>query len=115
MLRLLWTISIILFSTSAYGAIGNVVEHKGTASVERSGSKSDLKKGSGIEFKDTVKTGKGKVAIGFIDDTRVDVTQHSKLIIDEFVYDPNSKTGSKLVMNIAMGTVRYASGKDYYT
>jgi hypothetical protein len=31
-------------------------------------------------------------------------------VIDEFIYDPNSKTGSKLVMNIALGTVRYASG-----
>ncbi len=59
MLRLLWTISIILFSTSAYGAIGNVVQHKGTASVERSGEKTNLKKGSDIEFKDNVRTGKG--------------------------------------------------------
>jgi hypothetical protein len=109
-LRLLWTISIILFSTSVYGAIGNVVEHKGTASVERSGENTDLKKGSDIEFKDTVKTGKGDVGIKFVDDTNVAVSAHSSLVIDEFIYDPNSKTGSKLVMNIAFGTVRYASG-----
>jgi hypothetical protein len=110
MLRLLWTISLILFSTSAYGAIGNVVQHKGNASVERSGEKTNLKKGSGIEFKDNVRTGKGDVGIKFIDDTNVAVSAHSSLVIDEFIYDPNSKTGSKLVMNIAMGTVRYASG-----
>jgi hypothetical protein len=110
MLRLLWTISLILFSTSAYGAIGNVVQHKGNASVERSGEKTDLKKGSDIEFKDNVRTGKGGVGITFVDDTNVAVSAHSSLVIDEFVYDPNSKTGSKLVMNIAMGTVRYASG-----
>jgi hypothetical protein len=119
MLRLLWTIKLfievtifclLLLTTSAYGTIGSVIKHKGSASVERSGSKSDLKKGSGIEFKDTVQTGKGDVGIKFIDDTNVAVSSHSSLIIDEFVYDPNSKTGSKLVMNIAMGTVRYASG-----
>ena len=110
MLRLLWTISIILFSTSAYGAIGNVVKHKGNASVERAGEKSELKKGSDIEFKDNVRTGKGGVGITFVDDTNVAVSSHSSLVIDEFVYDPNSKTGSKLVMNIALGTVRYASG-----
>jgi len=92
-LRLLWTISIILFSTSAYGAIGNVVQHKGNALVERSGEKTDLKKGSGIEFKDNVRTGKGDVGIKFIDDTNVAVSAHSSL-----------------VMNIALGTVRYASG-----
>ena len=110
MLRLLWTISLILFSTSAYGAIGNVIQHKGNASVERAGEKTDLKKGSDIEFKDTVRTGKGGVGITFVDDTNVAVSAHSSLVIDEFIYDPNSKTGSKLVMNIALGTVRYASG-----
>jgi hypothetical protein len=110
MLRLLWTISIILFSTSAYGAIGNVVQHKGNASVERSGEKTELKKGSDIEFKDNVRTGKGGVGITFVDDTNVAVSAHSSLVIDEFIYDPNSKTGSKLVMSIALGTVRYASG-----
>tara|TARA_R110000868_G_scaffold16635_1_gene74055 strand:+ start:48 stop:1109 length:1062 start_codon:yes stop_codon:yes gene_type:complete len=108
LLRLLWTISFIFFSTNAYGAIGNVV--KGNASVERSGEKADLKKGSDIEFKDTVKTGKGDIGITFVDDTNVAVSAHSSLVIDEFIYDPNSKTGSKLVMNIALGTVRYASG-----
>ena len=45
MLRLLWTISLILFSTSAYGAIGNVVKHKGNASVERAGEKSESTEG----------------------------------------------------------------------
>ena len=110
MLRLLLTISLILFSTSAYGAIGNVVKHKGNASVERSGEKSVLKKGSEIEFKDNVRTGRGDIGITFVDDTNVAVSSHSSLIIDEFIYDPNSRTGSKLVMNIALGTVRYASG-----
>jgi hypothetical protein len=40
----------------------------------------------------------------------VDVTEHSKLLIDEFVYDPNTKTGA-LSINAALGTVRYASGQ----
>ena len=42
--------------------------------------------------------------------TRVDVTEHSKLVIDEFVYDPNKKTG-KLSLKASLGTVRYASGQ----
>ena len=41
---------------------------------------------------------------------RVDVTEHSKLVIDEFVYDPNTKTGA-LSIKAALGTVRYASGQ----
>jgi len=109
-LRLLLTISLILFTGIAHANIGNVVKQRGNASVERSGGKSVLRQGSGIEFKDNVRTGNGNVGIKFIDDTNVAVSPHSSLIIDEFIYDPNSRTGSKLVMNIALGTVRYASG-----
>ena len=109
-LRLLLTISLILFTGIAHANIGNVVKQRGIASVERLGSKSVLKQGSGIEFKDNVRTGNGNVGIKFVDDTNVAVSPHSSLIIDEFIYDPNSRTGSKLVMNIALGTVRYASG-----
>lgn len=110
MLRLLLTISLILFTGVAHANIGNVVKQRGIASVERSAGKLSLKQGSGIEFKDNVRTGNGNVGIKFIDDTNVAVSPHSSLIIDEFIYDPNSRTGSKLVMNIALGTVRYASG-----
>jgi hypothetical protein len=59
---------------------------------------------------DTVRTGRSKTSIEFIDDTRVDVTENSKLIIDEFVYDPNTSTG-KLVLKASFGTIRYASGQ----
>ena len=100
----------MLFTSTSYASIGNVVEHRGVASVERSGEKSVLKKGSDVEFKDNVRTGDGDVGIKFVDETNVAVSPHSSLIIDEFIYDPNSRSGSKLVMNIALGTVRYASG-----
>ena len=61
-------------------------------------------------FYDTIKTGKGKVGILFIDDTRVDVTEHSKLVIDEFIYDSNTQTG-ELSLSASLGTIRYASGQ----
>ena len=52
-----------------------------------------------------------KVGIEFIDLKRVDVTEHSKLLIDEFIYGlPNTKTGS-LSLKATLGTVRYASGQ----
>ena len=110
MLRLLLTISLIFLTTTSYASIGNVVQQKGIASVERSKQKLSLKKNSDIFFKDNVRTGNGNIGIKFVDDTNVAVSPHSSLIIDEFIYDPNSRTGSKLVMNIALGTVRYASG-----
>jgi hypothetical protein len=60
-------------------------------------------------MEDAVKTTQGKVGITFADDTRVQVNENSRLVIDDFVYDPKSKTG-KLALNMASGTVRYASG-----
>ena len=109
-MRLFVILWFITFSSFA-SIIGDVILHEGNANIERTdGEDVDAKKDLDIFQYDTVKTGKGKVAIGFIDDTRVDVTQHSKLIIDEFVYDPNTKTGS-LSLKAALGTVRYASGQ----
>ena len=109
-MRLFIILWFLTFSSFA-SIIGDVILHEGNANIERTdGEDVDAKKDLDIFQYDTVKTGKGKVAIGFIDDTRVDVTQHSKLIIDEFVYDPNTKTGS-LSLKAALGTVRYASGQ----
>lgn len=59
---------------------------------------------------DTVQTGKGVVGITFEDDTKVRVTENSKLVIDDFVYDPKKKGAGKLALKVAIGTVRYASG-----
>jgi hypothetical protein len=45
-----------------------------------------------------------------VDDSTVKVTEHSKLVIDDFVYDPKNKDAGKLALNMASGTARYASG-----
>ena len=97
---------------SAFGSIGEVSLHEGNAAIDRKDGEQDIivSKDLDIFSYDTVKTGNGKVGIEFIDDTRVDVTEHSKLIIDEFVYDPNSKTG-KLSLKAKLGTIRYGSGQ----
>ncbi len=103
-------ILLVLPQLSYAKAIGNVVLQEGVTSVERKGAESDLILDSDILYMDTVKTGKGEIGITFIDDTNVAVSSQSSLIIDDFVYDPNSAKGSKLVLNVALGTVRYASG-----
>ena len=103
---------LLLFSTNAFGkVIGDVILQEGESVVERKeGDEFSAEIDLDIFSYDTVKTGKGKTAIEFVDETRVDVTQHSKLIIDEFVYDPNTKTGA-LSLKASLGTIRYASGQ----
>ena len=107
-----WTtiILILFYATSLWGSIGNVDKLEGKGVIDRDKTDITLEEELPIEQYDTVKTGNGKVGILFIDDTRVDVTQHSKLIIDEFVYDPNTKKG-KLNLSAKLGTIKYASGQ----
>jgi hypothetical protein len=97
---------------SSLAFIGEVTQLEGNGVIDRKDGDKGIvvEKDLDVFSYDTVKTGNGKVGIEFIDATRVDVTQHSKLIIDEFVYDPNSKTG-KLSLKASLGTVRYASGQ----
>lgn len=59
---------------------------------------------------DTIVTAKSNVLLDFEDKTQVKMTEHSKLLIDEFVYDPAKGTG-KLGLKVALGTARYASGQ----
>ena len=102
----------ILPLKSSLASIGEVTQLEGNGVIDRKDGDKGIvvEKDLDVFSYDTVKTGNGKVGIEFRDATRVDVTQHSKLIIDEFVYDPNSKTG-KLSLKASLGTVRYASGQ----
>ena len=105
-------LTLTILAKNSFATIGEVTLHKGNAVVDRQdGDKGiEVKKDLDIFSYDTVKTGNGKVGIQFIDQTRVDVTEHSKLLIDEFIYDPNTNTGS-LSLKATLGTVRYASGQ----
>jgi hypothetical protein len=107
-----WLIFLLLFTaTGAWASIGDVRQQQGDATIERkSGDKIPSTTGLGIESYDTVRTQQGRTSIEFVDETRIDVTENSKLVIDEFIYDPNTKTGA-LSVKAGFGTVRYASGQ----
>tara|TARA_E500000318_G_C3562424_1_gene214070 strand:+ start:764 stop:1879 length:1116 start_codon:yes stop_codon:yes gene_type:complete len=109
---ILLILTTLLISVSSFASIGEVTLHKGNAVIDRKDGDKDIVVEQSLDVfsYDTVKTGNGKVGIQFIDDTRVDVTEHSKLVIDEFIYDPNTKTGA-LSLKATLGTVRYASGQ----
>ena len=108
----LWLL-VLFFSPVVHGGIGNITELQGTA-VDIKRSKTNLvgKQNSDIESMDTVSVGSGtNIGITFKDKTKVKITANSKLIIDDFVYDPNITDAGKLGMKVALGTVRYASGQ----
>lgn len=102
---------LISTSLSSQASIGTVTELLNTPpSIQRKNSTLTGSKGTGVEMNDSVKTAAGKVGITFEDQTRVQVNENSRLVIDDFVYDSKSKSG-KLGVKIALGTVRYASGQ----
>ena len=59
---------------------------------------------------DRVQTGNGRVEITFVDDSTVKVTEHSKLVIDDFVYSGKPST-SRMALKFASGTARFATGQ----
>jgi len=100
----------LLFLIPAFGEIGNITSQTRAAQITRKGDKILTKVDTPVEMRDLIQTLKGRTNIKFVDDTKVSVTEYSKLLIDEFVYNPEKKTG-KLSLKAALGTIRYSSGK----
>ena len=73
------------------GAIGQV---KGSGVLERGASVViDGNVGTAVQSMDEAVTANGTMRIDFVDETRVELTEQSRLIIDEFVYDPANDIG----------------------
>lgn len=101
---------LTLPSLTKANTIGKVTEQTGPAEIVRNKKSSPSSVNSSLEPNDTVITAAAKAQLTFEDKTTVKITEQSKLVIDDFVYDPNKGTG-KLAMKVALGTARYASGQ----
>lgn len=99
----------LIAALSCFASSGKLTEVTGPTQISRKDQKIEGKVSEGIEMFDIIETLKGRAGITFEDNTKVQVTEFSKLKIDEFVYDPASGKG-KLAMKATSGTVRYASG-----
>lgn len=108
---LVLTIILLLINPiNSFAGIGRISEQSGPAEIQRNKQSSPSAINSDIETMDTVVTAKAKLGIIFEDNTKVNITEQSKLVIDDFVYDAKKTTG-KLALKVALGTVRYASGQ----
>jgi len=89
--------------------IGNITELNGAGRVVRDSTYEALLDFD-IESYDNVQTSNGRLGITFLDDSQVRLTEHSELIIDEFIYDPDPSK-SKMALQFASGTARFITGK----
>lgn len=111
-MRALLAVLCLLAFTNTWAAIGAVSDHKGTAcEITRGKAKLPGLKGAEIESMDMYTTGACVVNITFKDETKVRVTENSRLLIDDFVFDPKASDAGKLALKVGAGTVRYASGQ----
>ena len=105
-------VALCLLALNVQAGIGVVSETKGTAcDIQRGKSKISGAKGAEVESMDTYTTGACVSNITFKDDTKVKVNENSRLLIDDFVFDPKKSDAGKLAMKVGAGTVRYASGQ----
>jgi hypothetical protein len=99
----------VFLCSNIFGAAGKLTEVTGPTQVTRDKNKLEGKLDLGIEMNDTLETLRARAGITFEDGTKVQCTEFSRLVIDEFVYDPSTGKG-KLALKASLGTVRYASG-----
>ena len=105
-------IATLLLSISpiSLAAVGKITEQTGPAEIVRNKKSMPSSVNSGVEMNDTIVTAKAKAKLTFEDNTTVNITEQSKLVIDDFVYDPKKGAG-KVAMKVVLGTARYASGQ----
>ena len=103
-------LSLLFCVTTAWADIGSVTEVTGSGTIKRGKDSVTIAKGTVIQTNDKIETKNGKVKITFKDNTTVSVTEHSSLVIDDFVYDPKNAQGGKLGLKATSGAVRYVSG-----
>jgi len=108
-----WLLILLTIGTTTNAnEIGEISELRGNGEVVRSQGDDKLlaELALGILSNDDVRTGNGRMAIEFVDDTVLKLTEHSNVIVDEYIFDPNPSK-SKLALRMASGTASFLSGK----
>lgn len=109
--KLLALLLIATFNVQASAeSIGGVLEQSGTvAQIQRDRENIPAILDESIASMDEVETKNGRLKIKFVDDTLVSLTEHTYMVINEYVYDPNPSK-SKMALNFVSGTARFATG-----
>ena len=80
--------------------IGDISELNGSAQIVRD-KPYDANLKFGIQSNDEAITTNGRMAITFLDDSIVKLTEHSQLTIDEYIFDANPSK-SKMALTLSL-------------
>ena len=102
---------LVLVCTNTYSEIGKISELRGNGEVLRANQSDKLSAKTDLDILsyDDVRTGNGRIGIEFLDSSIIRLTEHSKIIIDEYIYDPDPSK-SKMALQMASGTARFITG-----
>ena len=89
-------------------SIGDISELNGNAQIVRDKTY-DAKLKFAIQQNDEAVTKNGRLAIKFLDDSQVKLTEYSELVINEYIFDPNPSK-SKMALKFTLGTARFITG-----
>ena len=116
-LRLFLLVVMVLFASfkmikvqASVAEIGGVSEVSGNAQIKREQSPFTADVDFSIQSNDQAVTTNGRLAITFLDDSVVKLTEHSQLTIDEYIYDPDPSK-AKMALTFGLGTARFITGK----
>ena len=106
-----WLLALAFTSIAQASEIGEISEFRGNGEIIRKDNEDKLTAviDLGILSYDDVRTGNGRMAIEFLDSSVLKLTEHSKVVIDNYIYDPDPSK-SKLALNMASGTARFITG-----
>ena len=88
--------------------IGDISELNGTAQILRD-KPYDANLKFAIQSNDEAITKDGRMAITFLDDSVVKLTENSQLFIDEYIYD-SDPSKAKMALTFGLGTARFITG-----
>jgi len=102
---------LIFLPLAAQAQVGEITELRGIGEVVRKDTTDSLtaELELGISSYDDVRTGNGRMAIEFLDSSVLSLTEHSKVVIDSYIFDPDPDK-SRLALNMASGTARFLTG-----
>jgi len=89
--------------------VGAITDVRGSARVVRQ-DPYEASINFNLLLRDDLRTSDGRLEATFLDDSTVRLTEHSSLVIDEYVFDPNPSK-SKMAISFASGTARFITGK----
>lgn len=85
--------------------VGTVAAAQGVAEIHRGGAAISAVVGTPVRVGDELRTGDGKLRVVFQDDSVIDVSERTTLVVNEQVFNPGGGQASSL-MNLVVGKAR---------